>query len=184
MTEPMTRRGWAALFAIPVLIFLAGCSQVSDKKDADTVDVRDTGSMEKKTEEMSSGILDIIALKKAKVTEPGPDTLRCSAYPDDAGVHRMHHPWSVYDVPFEDLSRGFERLRAELPRHGWKIVKDGPDGSPAKTPQIVANSTRDHFSADIRLLDQRKHPDKTSLIEVTVVSDCFRDKKRETGSSG
>ncbi|WP_211124506.1 hypothetical protein [Streptomyces yatensis] len=171
------------LFVIPILTFIAGCSQMGDKKPADTVDVRDVGTMEKKTEKMSSMILDIIDLKKAKVTEPGPGALPCSKYPDDAGVQRMHHPWSVYDVPFDDLSRSFERLRTELPQHDWKIVKDGPDGSPAKTPQIVANSTRDHFSADIRLLDQRRHPDKTSLIAVTVVSDCFRDKSHEPRES-
>ncbi|WAP58656.1 hypothetical protein [Streptomyces sp. S465] len=157
---------------------------MGDKKTADKVDVRDVSSMERKTEEMSSRILDIIDLKKAKVTEPGPGTLPCSGYPEGAGVQRMHHPWSVYDVPFDDLSHGFDRLRAELPKHDWEIVKDGPDGSPAKTPQIVANFTRDHFSADIRLLDQRKHPDATSLIEVTVVSDCFRSKSNETGEPG
>ncbi|WP_448330728.1 hypothetical protein [Streptomyces sp. DSM 41534] len=174
---------WSALFVIPILTFIAGCSQVGDKKAADKVDVRDVGSMEKKTEKMSSTILDIIGLRKAKVTEPGPGTLPCSKYADDSGVQRMHHPWSVYDVPFDDLSRGFERLRTELPKHDWKIIKDGPDGSPAKTPQIVANFSRDHFSADIRLLDQRKHPDKTSLIEVTVVSDCFRDTAHESRES-
>lgn len=137
--------------------------------------VRDTRAVEEEVGTASTAILDIIDVK-GKVTKPGPAPLPCSSYPADAGVNQIHHPWSVYDVPFEDLRAAMDRLRDELPQKGWKIVQDGPDGTVGNSPQIVANSTGGHLSADIRLQDERSRGDKPSFIEVTVVSDCFRDK--------
>ncbi|NGO70461.1 hypothetical protein G5C65_19305 [Streptomyces sp. SB3404] len=132
--------------------------------------------MNKLTKEASSGILDIIDLA-AKVTEPGPRPTPCSGYSEDAGVVRMRHPWSVYGVPVPDMEKAMDRLRRELGKKGWKIVKDGRDSSKAKSPQIVADRKNGMFSVDIRLHDEREHSGSTSLIEVTVVSDCFRRPK-------
>lgn len=137
--------------------------------------MRETRAVEDEVGKASSAILDMIDVP-GKVTKPGPAPLPCSSYPDDAGVNRIHHPWSVYGVPFEDLRAAMARLRDELPQKGWKIVKGGPDDTLGKSPQIVANSTGGHLSADIRLQDERSRRDKPSFIEVTVVSDCFRDK--------
>ncbi|MFC0599712.1 hypothetical protein [Streptomyces palmae] len=148
------------------------------------LDIRSVRDMSQETQKVSSGILDILSLKKGKVTEPGPGTLPCSGYSGGEEVRRMHHPWSVYDVPVEDLYEAMDRLRSELPKNGWKIIKDEPDRSRAKTPQIVANYTRGNFSADIRLLDQRKYRDKESLIMVTVVSDCFRSNESGSRAAG
>ncbi|MCZ1009180.1 hypothetical protein [Streptomyces lydicus] len=127
------------------------------------------------TEKTSREIRDLIGLK-AKVTDPGSYDTPCSGHPG-GNVHRAVHPWSVYDAPVDDMRMAMDRLRGDLPKHSWKIVKDGHDGSPSKAPQIVANHEGGEFSVDIRLHDERKYGNRPPLIEVTVESACFRAKK-------
>lgn len=151
-------------------ILLGGCSQVSNDKK---VAVRDDRAVQEKVELASSEILDIIGTK-GKVTESGARPIHCSDYAPEDGVHRMRHPWSIYDASEKDLKEAMERLREQLPTKGWKIVTDGPDKSQAQLPQIVANSPDGHTSADIRLWIEAPQSKRSSMIEATVVSDCFR----------
>ncbi|MEU8996982.1 hypothetical protein AB0C95_19580 [Streptomyces caniferus] len=143
--------------------------------DDGNLKAREIEKMMDETENTSREIRDLIGLK-AKVTEPGSYDTPCSGHPG-GNVHRAVHPWSVYDAPVDDMRKAMDRLRGDLPKHGWKIVKDGPDGSPSKAPQIVANHEGGEFSVDIRLHDERKYGNGPSLIEVTVESACFRTKK-------
>ncbi|MER0480794.1 hypothetical protein ABR737_21025 [Streptomyces sp. Edi2] len=136
--------------------------------------VRSAEENKESTKRASSEILGLIALK-GKLAESGPFTMPCSGY--SGGVYRDHHPWSLYDVPIDDMKEAMDRLRKGLPRKGWKIVKDGFDGSPSKAPQIVANSKGEEFSVDIRLHDQRKYGKDPSFIEVTLESACFKTEK-------
>jgi len=137
--------------------------------------VRDGDTVKAEVAKASSQILEILALK-GKVTDTGAMTTRCTDYDSDEEVYRARHPWSVYQVPFADLEKAMSRLRDELPKKGWKVVKDGVDDSPAKSPQIVAESNGQEFAVDVRLLDERKYGDDPSLIEVTVESACYRSK--------
>ncbi|MFJ4522385.1 hypothetical protein ACIP4Y_15780 [Streptomyces sp. NPDC088810] len=146
---------------------------MSDEKDEKKADIRDERAVKQSVERASSEILDILAVK-GKVTRSGAVAAPCSSYPEESEVHRMRHPWSVYGVPGDDLERAMDRLRKQLPAKGWKIVKDGPDKSRAKLPQIVANSSDGHLSADLRLWREPADSERSSMIEVTVVSDCFR----------
>ena len=133
-------------------------------------------NLEKVTEDTSkasSEILKIIDLK-GKVTKPGPLPAPCSGYSTKA--YRTSHPWSVYDVPVTQMREAMDRLRRGLPKNGWKIVKDGTDRSPSKSPEIVANSKGDEFSVKVRLLAEPAGSPHTSLIEVTVESACFKTK--------
>ncbi|WP_225836229.1 hypothetical protein [Streptomyces sp. NK08204] len=145
---------------------------MSDEKKAE---LRDEQRVKESIEHASSEILGVMAVK-GKVIESGAFSVPCSSYDSDEKVHRMHHPWSIYDVSGEALKGVMDRLRKELPVKGWKIVKDGPDKSPAKVPQIVANSPDGHMSADLRLWIEPSESERSSMIEVTVVSDCFRSK--------
>ncbi len=43
------------------------------------------------------------------------------------------------------------RLRVDLPKDGWKITKDGMDGTIGNSPQIVAESKKRRVMVDIRL---------------------------------
>ncbi|MFF6811391.1 hypothetical protein ACFZAG_16080 [Streptomyces sp. NPDC012403] len=137
--------------------------------------VRDGEEVKAEVEQTSSRILEIMALK-GKMTDTRAMTVRCTDYDSDEEVYRARHPWSVYQVPVPSLEEAMDRLREGLPKDGWKIVKDGVDGSRAKTPQIVAESKGKEYSVDLRLLDERKYGDDPSLIEVTVVSACYRPK--------
>ncbi|MGW7249583.1 hypothetical protein [Streptomyces decoyicus] len=109
---------------------------------------------------------------KGKVTEPRPVTMPCSVL----GRRAQGSP-PLDGVPVDDMKQGMDRLRKGFPRKGWKIVKDGFDGSPSTAPHIVANSKGEEFSVDIRLHDERKYGNDPSLIEVTVESACFKTKK-------
>ncbi|MFI6701746.1 hypothetical protein ACIBJC_22740 [Streptomyces sp. NPDC050509] len=140
--------------------------------DANTPE-RDGKQVQKGTENASSQILDMMDLK-GKVTESGALILRCSDYSPEDEVYRARHPWSLRNIPIEEMKNAMDRLREELSKNGWNIVKDGPDDTVGKAPQIVANSKNGEFSADIRLLDNRKYGDDPSLIEVTVVSKCYK----------
>ncbi|MFF2185680.1 hypothetical protein [Streptomyces sp. NPDC058155] len=139
------------------------------------MDERNSETVRTEVKDTSSRILDMMALK-GKVTETGAMTERCSDYAAEEEVYRASHPWSVYDLPVPDLEKAMDRLRTELPKAGWKIVKDGEDDTVGKSPQIVAESKGKKFAADIRLQDERKHGDDPSLIEVTVQSACYRAK--------
>ncbi|WP_234421919.1 hypothetical protein [Streptomyces sp. CB00316] len=67
-----------------------------------------------------------------------------------------------------------ERLRRELPKDGWEIVKDGPDSSTAKSPQLVAESAGREFAVDVRLHRTSKVGNAPDLPEVTAESVCYR----------
>ncbi|MEU2441388.1 hypothetical protein ACFY9A_30765 [Streptomyces rubradiris] len=156
---------------------------MSDEKVGKKADVRDERAVKQSVERASSEILDILAVK-GEVTQSGAVATPCTSYPEEDEVHRMRHPWSVYGVPGDDLEKAMDRLRAQLPAKGWKIVKDGPDKSRAKLPQIVANSSDGRLSADLRLWREPADSKRSSMIEVTVVSDCFRSKPDGTTPTG
>ncbi|WP_186777849.1 hypothetical protein [Streptomyces salinarius] len=137
------------------------------------IESRDGQAVKETVENASSEILDIVGAK-GKVTESGAHPIQCSDYAPEDEVHRMRHPWSIYDASDRDLKEAMERLREQLPTKGWKIVTDGPDKSQAQLPQIVANSPDGHMSADIRLWIEAPQSKRSSMIEATVVSDCFR----------
>ncbi|MEH0546250.1 hypothetical protein QA802_25210 [Streptomyces sp. B21-105] len=139
------------------------------------MEVRDSDAVKTEIEQESSRILEIMALK-GKVTNTGAVTTPCANYDSSENVYRARHPWSVYQVPVAEMERAMDRLRAGLPEKGWTIVKDGVDGSVGKSPQIVAESKGKKFAVDVRLLDERKHGDDPSLVEVTVESACYRSK--------
>ncbi|MGC9500630.1 hypothetical protein [Streptomyces sp. WG7] len=141
---------------------------MSDEKKAD---IRNEQAVKENVEHASSEILDIIGAN-GKVTNSGALPTPCSDYAPEENVHRMRHPWSIYDVRDEKLREAMGSLRKALPSKGWEIVKDGPDSSQAQLPQIVADSPDGHMSTDIRLWIEA--PGSSSMIEVTVVSDCFR----------
>ncbi|WP_406740324.1 hypothetical protein [Streptomyces atratus] len=136
---------------------------------------QDSDAVKAGVERTSSRILEILDVK-GRVTETGAMTSRCSDYDSDEKVYRARHPWSIYKAPFTDMQKGMDRLRAELPKDGWKIIRDGVDGSRAKSPQIVAESKEGDFAVDVRLHRASKAGNAPDLLEVTVESACYRSK--------
>ncbi|MGC5363292.1 hypothetical protein ACPXCE_16670 [Streptomyces sp. DT24] len=137
------------------------------------MELRDGEAVKAATEKASSRILETIN-PKGKTTESGARLIRCSDYPAKDEVYRARHPWSLYGVPAEDMKKAMDRLREQLPVKDWEIVKDGTDDSEAKSPQLVANSRDGEFSVDVRPQEERAYGDAPSLLEVTVVSACYR----------
>ncbi|GAA0331236.1 hypothetical protein [Streptomyces blastmyceticus] len=151
-------------------------------KDSDdlgyTPDVRDVESVRGEANQLSSSLLDVIALK-GDVTQPGPGVAVCGDRDADK-FYKIHHPWSLRGVPFEEMSHAMERLKAELPKRGWKVVKYGPDSSPSRSLELIANSTERKFSVNVSLYDGSKAGSseassaKEDLLMVDLVSACFR----------
>lgn len=139
------------------------------------VKTRDSDTVKTDTERTSSRILEILDVK-GKVTETGAMTSPCSDYDSDEEVYRQSHPWSIYRASFADMQKGMDRLRIELPKDGWKIVKDGRDGSQLNSPQIIAESKGREFAVDVRLHKASKVGNSPPLLEVTVESACYRAK--------
>ncbi|WP_256726171.1 hypothetical protein [Streptomyces sp. MNU77] len=149
---------------------LSGCSGMNE--DSADAPVRASSEVQDEVEKVSGSILEILSLK-AKMTEAGAMISPC-----EGGVYRAHHPWGVYGPPAKDLEAAMGRLRSRLPEKGWKIVKDGPDDSQAKSPQIVADSADGRFSVDARF--HGRQSDDPAQLEVTVQSACFRPESGAT----
>lgn len=143
-----------------------------------TPETRDVSSVRDEARELSTQLRNLMGLK-GKVTKPGPGVDLCGDQDPD-NLYVIRHPWSLYGAPVEDMKKAMERLSLELPRHNWKIVRFGPDSSPSKSLELIANSTKGKFSVDITLFDQRNDTgdapsaSKVSLINVELVSACFR----------
>ncbi|MFJ1748257.1 hypothetical protein ACIOJD_18710 [Streptomyces sp. NPDC088116] len=131
-----------------------------------------------KTKAVSSQIFDLIGIKQATTTEPGPGVSTCEQDPEHLFLSR--HPWSLYGVSEAELKQGFQRLKENLPKHGWKIVEYGPNSSAAKTLELTADSEKEHYSlnAELRVdTDSSKNAPSANArpsIQIRVVSGCFR----------
>ncbi len=148
---------------------ITGCSKGNEA----AVEARNSQAVSAETEKTSSRILEMLAVK-GKVTESGAMTAPCTDNGSDEKTFRARHPWSVHQAPFVELQAGMERLRRELPKDGWEIVKDGTDSSTAKSPQLVAESAGREFAVDVRLRRASSVGNAPDLLEVTVDSACFR----------
>lgn len=148
---------------------ITGCSKGNEA----AVEARNSQAVSAETEKTSSRILEMLAVK-GKVTESGAMTAPCTDNGSDEKTFRARHPWSVHQAPFVELQAGMERLRRELPKDGWEIVKDGTDSSTAKSPQLVAESAGREFAVDVRLRRASSVGNAPDLLEVTVESACYR----------
>lgn len=176
-TGPTRRKRATSVVALSLgaLLVTTGCGKDVDSHSDHTPETLAVGKAREKTSGVSSQILELIGIKEGKVTEPGPGISPC--HEDPSHLYRANHPWSIYGVSSEDvLKDGFQRLRENLPKHGWKIVEYGPNKSKAKTLELTADSAKDHYSINAELVVSSPTAGKESkpLILVTVTSGCFR----------
>lgn len=172
-----------AVLSVAAWIILTGCSSVKDSGSdpGSAPDVRNISEAREEARELSSVVLDVIDLK-GEVSKSGPGVSPCRDKDSDR-FYTIHHPWSLTGVPVEDMKKAMERLRKSLPEKGWKIVSYGPDVSPSKSIELVADSTKKKFSISIRLLDRTKRANPGSLkalISVDLTSACFQVPKGKT----
>jgi hypothetical protein len=170
-----------------ISLLAAGCSktvddnghspstqQSSSSEASPGLPTLDVDKARDKAKAASSAIYEMIDMPTAKVTEPGPSVSTCDEDPEH--LYKTIHPWSVYGVSEDELKAGFQRLREELPKKGWKIVDYGPNKSQAKSLSLTADSEKDRFSVNaVLIVSTPTNPhEKKPLIMVNVVSGCWR----------
>ncbi|MCS0602970.1 hypothetical protein NX794_17380 [Streptomyces sp. LP11] len=119
-------------------------------------------------EKLSSGIYDLIGVK-GKTSDSRPFVAECSG--KDTKTHfRIFHWWSFYPASAKDLDVAMERLRAELPEHGWKIVTYGPDTSKNRNVNLTAENDQQRTGVNIVRMAENDPP----KLSLHVVSGCYQ----------
>ncbi|MGW4202205.1 hypothetical protein [Streptomyces sp. NPDC004726] len=121
------------------------------------------------TKKVSSDLLDLIGVK-GKVSEPGPGVTECGDGKDREKYYQMRHPWSLRPASGGQLGDVMERLKAELPKNGWKVVHFKQDNSPNKNLRLIADHDERRFSVSIVHMVKDNPP----YLSVTVVSGCYQ----------
>ncbi|RXS85332.1 hypothetical protein EST92_08315 [Streptomyces sp. TM32] len=153
----------------------------TNKDPGYTPEAREISEVKQEATGLSGEILRAIGLQ-GEVSKPGPGVAVCGEENADR-FYTIHHPWSLTGVPIGDMKKAMTRLKEELPKNGWKIVSYGPDKSPSKSLELVADSTKRKFSVNIHLYDETvraKTDGPKSKIYVDLISACFQVPKGKT----
>lgn len=165
-----TALGAQALFVSIALTTLTGCSM----NDADnpgslpSAGISTSEEAAQKVKRVSSEIYDLIGIK-GKASNSGAGVSECSGK-DPEKYFQVFHPWSFTPGSPEQLGDVMERLKEELPKHGWNIVEYGPDTSKNKNVKLTADNEKKKHSVKIWHYAKRDTP-KLSLM---VVSGCYQ----------
>jgi hypothetical protein len=138
---------------------------------------RDTGEVTLEVASLAAQVMDMAGVK-GRTTEGAPpiDPDESSCDPDDMNSARRHVEqfWSLYGVGDGPLGPAMARLGAGLPKHGWKVLYNGPrEGTAARDPEIEAR----HAATGTLLVVEwnRGRPHEEASIVFDVYSRCFRD---------
>ncbi|MER0246651.1 hypothetical protein AAHZ94_32700 [Streptomyces sp. HSW2009] len=164
-------------------LLLGGCSMNSPDKGSSTspAEVRRVSDAKDETVRVSSDIFDAAGVK-GKMTEPGPFTRECAGA-NSGKNYRVFHFWSIWDAPIQDLKQGMENLREKLPGKGWSIRSYGPDTSPSRSLELIADFGRKKFTVMIHLYDESKNSAPQapeSILSVALNSACYQVPEGET----
>ncbi|MFE7318491.1 hypothetical protein ACFU7T_36140 [Streptomyces sp. NPDC057555] len=156
---------------------LTGCSSVThaNNERGYTPETREVSEAKQEAKGISNKILKAIDLQ-GEVSKPGPGVSLCGEKEADK-FYTIHHPWSLTGAPIEDMKRAMANLKEELSRNGWEIVNYGPDKSPSKSLELVADSAKKKFSVNIHLYDETGHTKPNGpkpKIYVDLISACFQ----------
>lgn len=162
--------------ATAIFLALTGCGSVGSKSSEEklgyTPKVQEIQTSKDQVNEISSRILDWMGVK-GKLTESGAAATICEAIdPDFKEYYLIHHPWSVYGLKVDSFQQAMENLREELPKHGWKITRDGHTDSIARNPEITAVDEKSHHIVTIEWTKNRSNPKQ--ILFVNVNSRCYR----------
>ncbi|MER7521145.1 hypothetical protein [Streptomyces sp. NPDC126499] len=162
--------GAAALLMSLALTTVTGCS-MTDAEESDSppfAGIATTSQAADATEKVSSELYDLIGLK-GKATEPGPGTNACSGK-DPEKYFTTFHAWTFTPASPDQLDGVMERLREELPKHGWKVVDFGPDNTKSRSLTLTADNDAKKHSVKIAHWAE-ENPPKLNLF---VVSGCYQ----------
>ncbi|MFH9265196.1 hypothetical protein ACH4KN_13190 [Streptomyces sp. NPDC017546] len=162
--------GAQALFVSITLTTLTGCS-MTDTKDSDSPPSAGTSTSRQAAQtvkKVSSELYDLIGIK-GEASNSGAGVSDCGGKDPDK-YFSVFHPWSFTPASPEKLSSVMEKLKEELPKHGWKVVEYGPDTSKNKNVRLTADNEAKKHSVKIWHYAKR-NPPKLSLM---VVSGCYQ----------
>ncbi|GLV73711.1 hypothetical protein [Streptomyces hygroscopicus] len=175
MTLQNGRTVRATLALLGALMLTVGCSSMDGNSSGLEYEpqVRKSRAVEEEVGTLSSRLLEMLKIK-GKVTDLAPMASSCQVSDDATKKYRsVRHPWSIYDVDNKTLEKGMNNLAAQLPKQGWRVVKDGPDESRNRNREILAVHTKTHTQMEATW---RKRPEGDDpLISFAVYSRCFRD---------
>ncbi|MGW1293483.1 hypothetical protein [Streptomyces sp. NPDC002533] len=144
---------------------------MTDSNSSDSLPSAGTSTSRKAAQtvkKVSSELYDLIDIK-GKASNSGAGVTGCGSK-DPEKYFQIFHPWSFTPESPEKLSSVMERLKEELPKHGWKVVEYGPDGSKNKNVRLAADNDEKKHGVKIWHYAKR-NPPKLSLM---VVSGCYR----------
>ncbi|MEU1787750.1 hypothetical protein ABZ553_18065 [Streptomyces sparsogenes] len=96
---------------------------------------------------LSSDVFDMVRLQ-GKVSPGGPATLSSR---EGERRYSVLHVWSISRLPDRELTRGFDRLREELPKDGWRITRIGHANSTDRQLEMEAVHKKDKYSLSAEL---------------------------------
>ncbi|WP_330174718.1 hypothetical protein OG875_14910 [Streptomyces sp. NBC_01498] len=121
-----------------------------------------------RAEQVSSELFDLIGIK-GKATEPGPGVSECDGK-DPETYFRIFHPWSLFPASADQLDGVMERLKTELPQHGWEVVEYGPDTSKNQNLSLTADNDEKKHSVNITYMAKDERP----RLSLMLVSGCYQ----------
>ncbi|MGV9312342.1 hypothetical protein ACWDR0_09095 [Streptomyces sp. NPDC003691] len=121
------------------------------------------------TKQVSSGLLDLIKVK-GDASETGVRITECGDGKDPETYFQTLHPWSFYPATPAELAGVMERLRAELPANGWKVVGYERDSSRNRNLSLTADNDGLKFGVTIVHMAENDRP----KLAVRVLSGCYR----------
>ncbi|MGY0061937.1 hypothetical protein ACWY4P_36300 [Streptomyces sp. LZ34] len=96
---------------------------------------------------LSSDVFDMVRLQ-GKVSPAGPATMPSQQRERE---YFVQHFWSISRLSERELTRGFNRLREELPKEGWRITRFGHVNSTDRQLEIEAVHEKDKYSLSAEL---------------------------------
>ncbi|MFJ7071081.1 hypothetical protein [Streptomyces sp. NPDC101115] len=160
----------SALLVSLALTTLTGCS-MTDADDSDSLPSAGTGTTHQaadQAEKISSELYDLIGLR-GSATEPGPGVSECAGK-DPEKFFTVFHAWTFTPASPDQLEGVMERLKAEMPKHGWKIVAYGPDSSKNRNLTITADNDAKRYSVKIAHFAKDAKPN----LNLFLTSGCYQ----------
>ncbi|MEN8651216.1 hypothetical protein ABCR94_11370 [Streptomyces sp. 21So2-11] len=119
-------------------------------------------------EKVSSELYDLIGIK-GKLSKTGAGVTECSGK-DREKFFKIFHPSSLVPASADQLGGAMERLKEELPKHGWKVVEYGVDNSQNKNLNLTADNDKKKYS--VKIVHMAK--DNPPGLSLMVVSGCYQ----------
>ncbi|MFF4182190.1 hypothetical protein ACFYZ9_03285 [Streptomyces sp. NPDC001691] len=145
-------------------------SDSNDSQEIPAAGVSTTRDAADAMEKVSSELYDLIGIKgKTSSTQPG--VKECGGKDRDR-YFSIFHPWDITPASTStaELEGVVERMRQELPKHGWKVVEYGRDTSMNKNLSLTADNDEKKVSVKLGAHAKGTPPS----LGLMIVSGCYQ----------